>query len=209
MNPIREHCLNKIKEIFKNYEWSIDTEPTEVKLYSNIFDTDIFEFMRLNKILSNSWNNEILTFPEKIEKSIYNTTIKDARKNVIERSWDSKFFKSLYKSHFHRIYANISYNKNSSFVLNKIKYGIWEPDKIITIKDQELYPDIWEDLLLKNKKKLELLSRDKNIQGTSMFKCNKCKLNNCTYFQMQTRSADEPMTTFVSCLNCENRWRFC
>ena len=68
---------------------------------------------------------------------------------------------------------------------------------------------MWEDLLLKNKKKLELLSRDKNIQGTSMFKCNKCKLNNCTYFQMQTRSADEPMTTFVSCLNCENRWRFC
>jgi transcription elongation factor S-II len=26
---------------------------------------------------------------------------------------------------------------------------------------------------------------------------------------MQTRSADEPMTTFVSCLECYNRWKFC
>jgi hypothetical protein len=31
----------------------------------------------------------------------------------------------------------------------------------------------------------------------------------CRYYQMQTRSADEPMTTFVSCLNCNNRWKFC
>jgi transcription elongation factor S-II len=26
--------------------------------------------------------------------------------------------------------------------------------------------------------------------------------------QMQTRSADEPMTTFVTCVNCGNKWKF-
>ena len=36
----------------------------------------------------------------------------------------------------------------------------------------------------------------------------KCKTMKTTYYEMQTRSADEPMTTFVSCLNCENRWKF-
>ncbi|BGP36215.1 transcription elongation factor TFIIS [Rhodotorula kratochvilovae] len=30
----------------------------------------------------------------------------------------------------------------------------------------------------------------------------------CMYYQMQTRSADEPMTTFVTCLACSNRWKF-
>ena len=43
---------------------------------------------------------------------------------------------------------------------------------------------------------------------TSDIKCFKCKKNECTYYQMQTRSADEPMTTFVTCQHCGARWRF-
>ncbi|KAG2189976.1 hypothetical protein INT46_008976 [Mucor plumbeus] len=44
---------------------------------------------------------------------------------------------------------------------------------------------------------------------TDMFRCGKCRGRKCTYFQMQTRSADEPMTTFVTCINCGNHWKFC
>jgi len=44
---------------------------------------------------------------------------------------------------------------------------------------------------------------------TTQFKCGKCKQRLCTYNQKQTRSADEPMTTFVTCCNCGNRWKFC
>jgi transcription elongation factor S-II len=44
---------------------------------------------------------------------------------------------------------------------------------------------------------------------TDMFKCTKCNKYNCTYSQVQTRSADEPMTTFVFCRECGNRWKFC
>ncbi|KAL3082439.1 hypothetical protein niasHT_038505 [Heterodera trifolii] len=44
---------------------------------------------------------------------------------------------------------------------------------------------------------------------TDMFKCHKCGSKCCTYSQMQTRSADEPMTTFVFCRSCGNRWKFC
>ena len=29
------------------------------------------------------------------------------------------------------------------------------------------------------------------------------------FLQMQTRSADEPMTTFVFCMECGNRWKVC
>ncbi|KAL9547350.1 hypothetical protein MBANPS3_006209 [Mucor bainieri] len=42
---------------------------------------------------------------------------------------------------------------------------------------------------------------------TDMFRCGKCRGRKCTYFQMQTRSADEPMTTFVTCVNCGNHWK--
>ena len=43
---------------------------------------------------------------------------------------------------------------------------------------------------------------------SSEFTCRKCKSNDCSYYQMQTRSADEPMTTFITCQNCGNRWKF-
>ncbi|RUS83339.1 hypothetical protein EGW08_008886 [Elysia chlorotica] len=44
---------------------------------------------------------------------------------------------------------------------------------------------------------------------TDLFRCGKCRQNKCTYTQIQTRSADEPMTTFVYCMHCGNRWKFC
>uniref|UniRef100_A0A674NG08 Transcription elongation factor A (SII), 3 n=1 Tax=Takifugu rubripes TaxID=31033 RepID=A0A674NG08_TAKRU len=45
--------------------------------------------------------------------------------------------------------------------------------------------------------------------STDLLQCGKCKKKNCTYNQVQTRSADEPMTTFVLCNECGNRWKFC
>lgn len=50
-----------------------------------------------------------------------------------------------------------------------------------------------------------------HVEGTTtdLLKCGKCNKRNCTYNQLQTRSADEPMTTFVLCNECGNRWKFC
>jgi len=44
-----------------------------------------------------------------------------------------------------------------------------------------------------------------NVSG--MFTCGKCKSNRTVYNQAQTRCADEPMTTFVTCVACGNRWK--
>lgn len=48
-------------------------------------------------------------------------------------------------------------------------------------------------------------------EGTksTLIKCGGCGKSNTTYHQAQTRSADEPMTTFVLCNECGKRWKFC
>lgn len=46
-----------------------------------------------------------------------------------------------------------------------------------------------------------------NATPTGMFKCSKCGKRETTYFQLQTRSSDEPMTTFHHCTNCGHRWK--
>jgi len=43
--------------------------------------------------------------------------------------------------------------------------------------------------------------------GTDLIQCKRCKQHNCAYTEVQTRSADEPMTLFVLCKNCGNRWK--
>ena len=74
---------------------------------------------------------------------------------------------------------------------------------------QEMLPEKWEELLkaksIRDKNKFE----QKVEAMTDSFTCRKCKSNECTYYQMQTRSADEPMTVFLQCVNCGNRWKTC
>ena len=71
----------------------------------------------------------------------------------------------------------------------------------------EIYPDIWNELI-ENKKKVDENKFNGNITATTdNFTCYKCKSQKCSYYQLQTRSADEPMTTYVDCLNCGNRWK--
>jgi len=53
------------------------------------------------------------------------------------------------------------------------------------------------------------LMRDNGLDPTKggEFTCKKCKGTKTSHYAMQTRSADEPMTVFVCCLTCGNRWR--
>ncbi|KAI8868462.1 transcription elongation factor [Ramicandelaber brevisporus] len=43
---------------------------------------------------------------------------------------------------------------------------------------------------------------------SSTHQCGKCKKRQCSFIQIQIRSADEPMTTFVTCHNCGNKWKY-
>ena len=46
-----------------------------------------------------------------------------------------------------------------------------------------------------------------DLKNASLFTCGRCKSIKTTSTQKQTRSADEPMTVFVLCLNCGKRWK--
>jgi len=46
-----------------------------------------------------------------------------------------------------------------------------------------------------------------DLLKASLFTCSRCKSVKTTSTQKQTRSADEPMTVFVLCLNCGKRWK--
>lgn len=141
-----------------------------------------------------------------LEKGIFNETIKICQKTKEQLKWTNPKFKNTYLKLGRKILANITYTPNANDVKHKIKNELFKAEEVASMTHQELYPELWSKLHLKNMSKIALKSDEEIPDG--MFKCGKCKTYKTTYYQMQTRSADEPMTTYVTCLNCNNHFKF-
>jgi len=144
-----------------------------------------------------------------IEKSIYNYTIKLSVELNITRSWENIIFLKLYLSKVRSIYSNIkpdSYIKNTDF-LKRIINGDINIENISKLTRMEIYPDNWKELIDKKVKIDTLKSKLKPQAMTDQFKCRKCGSRSTSYYEVQTRSADEPMTQFITCLDCGNHWK--
>lgn len=138
-----------------------------------------------------------------IEKGIYNYAVTISKKKNIVRKWDNKVFIMLYVNRLRMIIANLKDNK----VIEKIKNKKISMKELSIITHQEINPEKWKKLIERKIKRDESLTSVNLSAATDEFKCYKCKKRKCTYYQLQTRSADEPMTTFVTCLVCGNRWK--
>ena len=141
-----------------------------------------------------------------IEKTIYNWTIEHTK----DPSWENIEFIRRYMGKFNSLHFNLSRESNYNF-LNKVKSGEIDFKKIVTMKPEELWTAGPVAICIKNmdiqEKRLEMSRIELENFNNGLFKCGKCKQNKTTYYQLQTRSADEPMTTYVTCLNCNKNWK--
>ena len=156
-----------------------------------------------NKIINDNQKSR------QMEKDIFNSCIKYSNENGIIKNWENIIFKSLYISRIRSIYSNLdsnSYLGNINFK-TKITNGDIDTNKISSISKYDIYPEIWGELLSKLAEKDKLRYSLKPEAMTDMFKCRKCGSRSCSYYEFQTRSADEPMTQFITCLDCNNNWK--
>ena len=163
-----------------------------------------------NKIVE-KFNNLICDIckSRNVEKSIYNYIIKLSKNKNIERSWNNDIFRNLYLSKVRSIFSNLksdSYIKNNKF-LTLVKNGEIDIQNIATMSVYDIFPENWKEILELKSKKDKLKYELKPEAMTDAFKCRKCGSRSTSYYEVQTRSADEPMTQFITCLNCNARWR--
>jgi transcription elongation factor S-II len=136
-----------------------------------------------------------------IEIGIFNSTIQVCHEKQLVKKWANPKFREIYLAKLRTVLYNL---KNTPSLLPRIRA---EPQKVAFMTHQEMAPEKWVDLIDK-KNKRQVHSMTQTIAATTdLFKCFKCNSKKCTYYQLQTRSADEPMTTYVTCVECENRWR--
>lgn len=115
-----------------------------------------------------------------------------------------------YKNRVRSRVANLKDPKNPTLRTNFLN-GVISATRLAKMTPEEMASDEMKKLREKFIKEAIDDAQLATVQGTKtdMLKCGKCKKKNCTYNQLQTRSSDEPMTTFVLCNECGNRWKFC
>jgi DNA-directed RNA polymerase subunit M/transcription elongation factor TFIIS len=152
---------------------------------------------------TSSDNPNLVNIEVNIEISIYNYAIKEATTKKIVRKWENSQFAQIYVDRLRSVYMNM---KDPAFIqmitsedISAIQVGF--------ITHQEMCPERWRDLI-DRKTKRDQSRFTQNIEAsTDMFKCKKCKSKRCTYYELQTRSADEPATIFITCLDCGKQFK--
>ncbi|XP_059353318.1 transcription elongation factor S-II-like [Daphnia carinata] len=115
-----------------------------------------------------------------------------------------------YKNRVRSRVSNLKDTRNPNLRLNFL-CGQVSPARLSNMTSEEMASDEMKNIRQKFTKESINDAQLATVQGTQtdLLKCGKCGKRNCTYNQVQTRSADEPMTTFVLCNACGNRWKFC
>ncbi len=104
-------------------------------------------------------------------------------------------------AHYTILTIKVLQNLKNEHVVTNIKNKTWKPEELATLEKDRLNPEKWQriqDIRLPNITK-------EHRKGTT--KCRRCKSFYTTFTQAQTRSADEPMTTFIHCSMCDHRFK--
>jgi len=153
--------------------------------------------LKLNELCKNEKKSTNL------EKGLYNYAINEAKNRKIVKKWDNPYFAQIYTDRAKTVMINL--NKSKQLLENLLKST--KPHEFAFMTHQEMNSEKWQDIINNKMKRDKSKYETKMEASTDTFTCRRCKSKECTYYQMQTRSADEPMTTFVTCINCNNRWK--
>ena len=131
-----------------------------------------------------------------IETAILNRCVSDAQRWLVDIDWNTLAFREMYRSRALGLYPH----RHMVASMGAIEFVNSSP------VDQT--PDRWRDILQAALEKDKAKYSKKTTANIEMY-CRSCKKKSkCDYYQVQTRSADEPMTTFVTCLECDTKWKY-
>jgi hypothetical protein len=140
-----------------------------------------------------------------LENAILDRCIRECIKCGVDVTWTNPGFWNHYRGRCIQFYENMRLTPEWVAKLNS---GEIAPQDFAELSAVDLCPKRW-------KARIEAqIEKDKHLYSNTgaasiYFYCSGCKKKSkCDYYQLQTRSADEPMTTFVTCLECDKRWKF-
>tara|TARA_B100001996_G_C18574701_1_gene559853 strand:+ start:206 stop:703 length:498 start_codon:yes stop_codon:yes gene_type:complete len=142
-----------------------------------------------------------------LEKAILNWTISNAKSKCIKRSFEEVQFCNLYNKKTRNVVYNL---RNTPGFVQKVNDDVLVATNIPNMTSYEMYPELYNPIIDKQqeKERRNLDLENQELENTSgMFTCSKCKSDKTVFYSLQTRSADEPMTNYITCLKCGKKWK--
>jgi len=144
-----------------------------------------------------------------LERGIFNASIDEAKRRMIPQTWEHTTFVWIYRMVAKRAIGNFN---PDSYIGNKLLIERWKEgeftlDQIGRWSPYELNPSQWKHLKDQQFRREKRILEGNLSMATDRFRCSGCHKKMCSYYELQTRSADEPMTIFISCLNCGKNWK--
>ena len=143
-----------------------------------------------------------------LEAIVYKNCIQTVKKMNIVPDWKNSQFVNYYIRKIRHISINLnpkSYIENKN-LYERYRAGETSLEEIVHHTETELFPErnreLAEKMFLREQRVLE----GNRAAASDQVLCLRCHKRQCTYYELQTRSADEPMTIFIQCVNCGKRW---
>ncbi|QJX71649.1 transcription elongation factor A protein [Faustovirus] len=142
----------------------------------------------------------------RIERSCLNATVAHCEKDGIPRNWLDKSFVQVYSTECYRITANLAPDSTvgSSYLARQLIAGEVDANNITLLTSHQLSP-------LSTQSERDMIKRRKEqkieLKICKAYVCPKCKKNETTYREVQTRAADEAGTFFIECVTCGYSWK--
>jgi len=144
-----------------------------------------------------------------LERCIYNASITESHERHVTCHWNNSLFKHIYLTKMRHILGNLipsSYVQNTK-LLDDLRSGKYSLETICSLNTYTLCNERWRDFIHRRQQREKRQLEGNKAMATDQFLCMRCHKRECTYYEMQTRSADEPMTIFIQCMNCGKHWR--
>lgn len=148
---------------------------------------------------------------KKLEIVLWNHTLRFCVEKKYPLEWSAAVGTDSLRELYTQRAINLDiYNLKPNLELKqKLQSGDLGLKKFIQMKPWEMNPEFWnpifERVAFKALRKQTTVDVENAPDGA--FTCGMCKSKKTTYYQLQTRASDEPMTTFIQCLNCQRRWK--
>jgi DNA-directed RNA polymerase subunit M/transcription elongation factor TFIIS len=142
---------------------------------------------------------------KRIDVGIFNAAFDDATHYNVIKSWKNPRFVRLFVNRASAVISNMT--TTGSRLQKRMEDGEFPPEALAGMAPHEKNPELWKDLIDAKIRHYEHIVEERPAAMTNSFRCGKCKKRECVYQEVQLRSADEPMTLFITCLNCGNRWK--
>lgn len=175
---------------------------------TSTYETNTYRKNMVDKVSDYFTGHLLKTDIIELERAIYNHCIQEATKHHILRDWSFPLFQKMYERKMRFYTGNLHpdcYVENKN-LLARYKNKEFRFEDLVTWNNTEIFPERNKELAEKQFQREQRLLEGNKANATDQFFCGRCHKRQCTYYELQTRSADEPMTIFIQCVNCGKRW---